>query len=330
MTKSYHNSPKTHDPVLLSVILHEFGITAPLQPSTKNTNEDVTSISSSKKIFIDGTVGLAGHSVELVKSGAYVIGIDADEETLQKAEERLSKACPDNYPVVVSDNTSSCFKLIHGNFKDIDNITKECGISVVDGILLDLGVNTPQLVSETRGFSFQQRDAMLDMRLDRIHQGVTAADLLNSLDKRKLIEVFAEVTEEFRARKIAQAILAARIHKPFKTVGDLLDALDRIGHRSEKIHPATVAFMAIRMAVNYELDSLRLGLVNAFPLLRKGGKLAVISFHSGEDKIVKNYFSSLKEQNLAKVSDKPIVPSGEEVQFNPRARSAKLRIAQKL
>ncbi len=321
MIRNYQNNQRTHDPVLLGEVVREFELNnAPLQPSTK-------------KIFIDGTVGLAGHSVEIVKSGAFVLGIDMDREYLEIARKRLMDACPGTYDSVSTSQMSrsqplrECFALVHGNFKDIDSIAHKHGIYHVDGILLDLGVNTPQLTSKTRGLSFQNKLAPLDMRLDPENQGVTAADLLNGLNRKSLVELFSTSMKVHLARKTAQAIVATRQRGTLKTVGDLLAAVRHIRMRSEKINPATLIFMALRIAVNCELESLKTGLERAFPLLNVNGKLLVISFHSGEDRIVKNYFKSLKEAGKADVSDKPIVPSDKEIQRNSRARSAKLRIA---
>lgn len=259
-------------------------------------------IKSGDKI-IDATLGTGGHALEFLKEGAEVLGIERDPEMIKIAEKRLKEACP-----------ASKFKLILGNFSEIGKIAEKEGFSEVSGILFDLGVSNLQLMSEARGFSFLSPKANLDMRIDPHVQGVAASDLLNVLRRDQLEEMFSRVLDGSSARWVAERIIQQREAKPFETVGDFLKAIE--GIRSKPgINPATLPFLAVRMAVNFELDNLKEALPRAFDLLKGGGKLLVITFHSGEDEIVKKFGKN-----------RLIVPKDEEISFNPKARSAKLRI----
>lgn len=285
--------------------------------------------------FIDATVGFGGHAGLIIENGGFVLGIDADKKSLEIAENNLKKACPDSYrPVAVSTPSKKfkgCFKLVQGNFKDIDKIAKSEGFYKVQGVLFDLGVSSLQLTSPDRGFSFQNPDAELDMRIDPDNQSVKASDLLQILGKSQLIDLFAVVMPKDEAFRLTRRILEARRISAIRKVKDLLPLVQLGKVRNRSINPATVPFMALRMAVNSELENLNEVLPKAYSLLVSGGRLAVISFHSGEDRIVKNFSKEVNKEGSGKIiTKKPIIPSEEEIENNPRARSAKLRILEKI
>ena len=276
--------------------------------------------------LIDATVGLGGHAEEFVKSGWQVLGIDVDKEAIEVAEEVLKQACPTRLS-----RKAGSFKLIQDSFKDIKKIAQEHRFNKVEAILFDLGVSVPQLTSKTRGFSFQSTDAALDMRLGKTTQNVTAADLLNALSEKQLVKLFGVVMPFNISRRIAKRVVDRRKIEKFRKVGDFLDVVGNDVYGRSKLHPATLPFMALRIAVNSELDILQMALPDAFSLLAAGGRLAVISFHSGEDKIVKHIFKSLEGRSKGIIiTKKPIIPTRREVILNPRARSAKLRVIRKI
>jgi len=263
--------------------------------------------------FVDGTLGFGGHALAALDLGFNVIGIETDEKTLNKAKIRLRA-----HPFEHSQKTGQ-YKLISGNFRDIDKIVAD-KIEKIDVVLLDLGVNSVQLMSLTRGFSFNNKNALLDMRLDKDSQSVTAADLVNTLREEQLMAMFRKVLDFAASRKLAGDIVRSRQIKEFEKVADLLKL---IPEKRGKTHPATKALLALRMAVNSELENLEEVLPRAYTLLKKGGLLMVISFHSGEDKIVKTFFRT-KEKNDK--YPKLQIPSDKEIAKNSRSRSAKLRI----
>jgi 16S rRNA (cytosine1402-N4)-methyltransferase len=311
---------KTHEPVLLDEVV------AYLDPEK---------IAHSKKniCFIDATVGFAGHAKEFVKKRVFVLGIDTDESTLKEAEKVLEEACPSHHDTMVG----PLFKLTHGNFKDIAEIVKRENIQNVYGILIDLGVSTPQLTSDTRGLSFQNREAELDMRLDTKTSQVRGLELLNALNESQLHDLFDAVMEYRDTRSLVTMIVRKRNQTPFKTVGDFLEVIESVRQRNKwdrntkSIHPATLPFMALRMAVNSELENIKEALPGAFSVLEKNGRLAVISFHSGEDAIVKDFMRQKETDGFGTIlTKKPIVPTDSELQRNPRARSAKLRVLEKM
>ncbi|HTK03923.1 MAG TPA: 16S rRNA (cytosine(1402)-N(4))-methyltransferase RsmH [Alphaproteobacteria bacterium] len=253
--------------------------------------------------YIDATLGNGGHTLEILKHGGQVLGIERDPEMLAISKERLGgKAL-----------------LVNGNFVDIDKIAKENNWQPVSGILFDLGVTNLHLKSLERGFSFENPEAILDMRLNPNIQGVKAADLLNVLREDQVEEMFKTVMEPGHARWITKRVIEKRSQELIKTVGDFLQICEGLKTGKSNIHEATLPFLALRIAVNSELDNLKVGLEKAFKLLEKGGWLVVISFHSGEDKIVKEF---LKYSKL-------VVPGENELAINRRARSARLRILQK-
>lgn len=272
--------------------------------------------------YIDATVGTGGHTEEIVKGGGDILGIDLDPLMLEAAEMRLKEACPTS-----NQKGLGSYRFIRGNFKDIDKIAKENGFEKADGILFDLGVSNIHLTSKTRGFSFGNQDAPLDMRLSPDIQGVTGADLLNVLREDQLKELFSVAMEGGSAGWLAKKVVAVRNFSPIKTVGDFLAITDKL-RRKPGLNPSTLPFLALRIAVNSELENLTLALPKAFDLLNVKGRLVVISFHSGEDRIVKEFALS-KEKEAKVLTDKPIMAGSEEIERNPRARSAKMRVLEK-
>jgi 16S rRNA (cytosine1402-N4)-methyltransferase len=282
--------------------------------------------------YIDGTLGGAGHAAAVLEASApdgRLLGIDADPAALAAATMRLAQF---GERAVVR----------HGNFRDTQQIARAAGFDAVDGILLDLGVSSHQLDTPERGFSFQV-DAPLDMRLDTT-SGPTAADLVNDTEERALADVIYKYGEERASRRIARFIAEARRSEPITTTSQLARIVSRaLGGQRGKIHPATRTFQALRIAVNGELESLEQALPQAVELLAPGGRLAVISFHSLEDRIVKQFFRAeagrapseqplldMPTVRLRIVTNKPIVASDAEQRANPRSRSAKLRIAERV
>ena len=280
--------------------------------------------------YVDGTLGRAGHTQEILARGGCVLGIDRDDQALREVEELKSRG----------DEKWSRLTLARGNHGDLKEIACEKGWTEVDGILLDLGVSSPQLDEAGRGFSFL-RDGPLDMRMDR-SRGATAADLVNNESAERLEEIFREWGEEPQARRIARAIVAERKEHSFTTTMELADYLERILGRRGAHHPATRVFQALRMEVNDEMGELERALEGGFRLLRKGGRFAVITFESLTDRVVKRTFAahvgrmvSLQqggerwEGDLPRakaISRKAIVAGAEETALNPRSRSAKLRV----
>ncbi|MEK9171952.1 MAG: 16S rRNA (cytosine(1402)-N(4))-methyltransferase RsmH [Patescibacteria group bacterium] len=247
------------------------------------------------KIFVDATYGGGGHSMEARRlfPTVEIVAIDEDPEV----------------------------DAIRANFRDLDKVLK----GKVDAILFDLGISTNQLESSGRGFSFLKNEP-LDMRISG--QGLTAADILNSWDEHAIELILRGFGEEKNSRRIAHDIVERRKVKPFATTFDLVEI---VGERRGKIHPATKTFQALRIATNEELTSLEIGLEKGYKALRPRGRFAVISFHSLEDRIVKNFFrNKIKEKVARQITKKPIVSSAEEVKKNPRSRSAKLRVIEKI
>jgi 16S rRNA (cytosine1402-N4)-methyltransferase len=274
--------------------------------------------------YVDGTLGGGGHAAALLEASApdgRVLGIDADPAALAAAGVRLAPF-------------GERATLVHGNFRDLARIVRDAGFAPIDGLLLDLGVSSHQLDTPERGFSFQV-DAPLDMRLDPTG-GETAADLVNELPEGELADLIYRYGEERGSRRVARWIAEARRKQPIETTGALAEIVARaLGGRHGKIHPATRTFQALRIAVNGELDSLEAALPQAVELLAPGGRVAVIAFHSLEDRIVKQFFraesgyGSQAPARLRIVTKKPIEAGPEEARANPRSRSAKLRIAER-
>ncbi len=263
--------------------------------------------------YIDATVGGGGHGIEIVKRGGVLLGIDADREAVEYAVENAKLGRE--------------YKIIQGNFKDIDKIAMSEGFSEVSGILFDLGVSSHQLDTPERGFSYRFTDAPLDLRLDQT-KGVTAAQLVNRVSEEELYDIFARFSEEELARPIAHALFRACAVKSVESTGDLVAVVETVVKEQKKRNAVlSRVFQALRIAVNEELTSLRMGLEGAEKLVRKNGRLVVITFHSLEDRIVKQF---MRQGEWNVVTKKPIVAGLEEQARNRRARSAKLRVAEKI
>jgi 16S rRNA (cytosine1402-N4)-methyltransferase len=302
-------APREHVPVLLAEVL----AVAKVQPGQR---------------WIDGTFGRGGHSRALLEKGAVVLGLDQDGEAAEAAR-ALEARWPEH------------FKFKQRNFKELKTCCTEQGWDKVQGILLDLGVSSPQLDSPERGFSFRA-EGPLDMRMDR-SSGPTAADLVNELSEEDLTRLFYEQGGEREARRVVRALAARRQRAPFRTTTDLATVVaETLPHRrAGGIHPATKVFQALRIAVNREEEVLLAALPQALEIMKPGAVLAVISFHSGEDRVVKQF---LREHSSEWIETprhpntvpnpkhflrdmKRYLPSTEEIENNPRARSARLRVA---
>lgn len=277
------------------------------------------------EIFVDATLGNGGHSekiCELFGSSVKILGMDADSEALERSEKRLAEKNCD-------------FKTVLSNFRDLDKALDSAGISKPDKILFDLGLSSNQLEDSGRGFTFQKDEPLLmSFKKDIGDEDLTAEKIVNGWPEEDIASVLWEYGEERYSRRIAKAIVEARkkekITTTFRLAEVVLGAVPA-SYRNGRINPATRTFQALRIAVNDEMESLKEGLAKGFERLSSGGRMAVISFHSLEDRIVKNYFRDLKKDGLAEVlTKKPIVAGDEEVLENPRARSAKLRIVSKI
>ncbi len=287
-------------------------------------------------IYVDGTLGLGGHSYEIasrLREGR-LIGIDRDPSAIERAGARLAP---------FADRVS----LIHGNFGDVAQILDELGIDGVDGMLFDLGVSSPQLDEAERGFSYML-EAPLDMRMDST-AALSAYEVVNSWPEERLNRILWDYGEERYARRISGAILAAREKAPIQSTAELVEIIKSAMPAAalrEKQHPAKRSFQAIRIAVNDELGEVERMMDTAPDRLKPGGRLCVISFHSLEDRIVKNGIARRENgctcpreapictcgfvRSLRSVSRKPIIPSEDEIERNPRSRSAKLRVAERV
>ena len=286
-------------------------------------------------LIVDGTLGDGGHTELLLKNttNVRVLGIDRDMRAIERAEKRLA-------------SFRSRITLVHGNFSDIKIILKKANLMNVGGLILDLGVSSPQLDSPNRGFSFM-RNGPLDMRMDS-SQKITAADLLVELSDEKLVSIIKEYGEERFSKRIVRAIRQAQTKSSIKTTLQLSNIISTAVHASRqyKIHPATRTFQALRIAVNGELEHIKKALVESVDMLQESARIIVISFHSLEDRIVKNFFkneekdcvcppkfpicSCGKKQRLKIITRKPIIPTAEEVTRNARASSAKLRVGERV
>jgi 16S rRNA (cytosine1402-N4)-methyltransferase len=301
-----------HQPVLYHEIIHA------LRPINKG-------------FYVDGTLGAGGHARGILEACApdgRLLGLDVDPQALALARETLAPY-------------GERARLMQASYDSLAERLREIGWDGVDGILLDLGLSSMQLDTPERGFSFQQ-DAPLDMRFDP-DSPTTAADLVNSLPQDELADLIYRYGEERASRRIARAIVKAR---PLQTTRQLAAVIETVIPRKGHIHPATQTFQALRIAVNQELERVENVLPQAVAALKSGGRLAIISFHSLEDRIVKEYFRSEskdlvnppyeriyefeKKATLKEINRKVIIPGKAEIKANPRARSAKLRIAEKL
>lgn len=286
------------------------------------------------EVMLDGTAGGGGHAAAIASRlmpGGFLWALDTDPTAVQAASGRLAK---------VTDR----FNVKQANFRELGDLYRAGELPPLDGILLDLGVSSHQLDTAERGFSFA-KDAPLDMRLNPT-TGPTAADLVNSLAEKALADLIWRYGEERASRAIARAIVAARANGPIRTTSELANLVAKVVGFGGKIHPATRTFQALRIAVNRELESLETVLPDAVAALKPGGRLAVISFHSLEDRIVKEFFrreaqsclcpprqpicTCEHQAGLRLLTRKPVVADAAEIDRNPRARSAKLRAAVKL
>ena len=284
---------------------------------------------------IDGTLGSGGHSSLILKANpqAEVLGIDRDDEALERAGENTGFA-------------GERIKMIRGNFSQLAASANEIGWDSVDGILLDVGVSSPQIDDSKRGFALRM-DGPLDMRMDRRSQ-LTASRILNKRSEAELADIFYYYGEERRSRRLARAIVERREEKPFERTLEFAELCEKVLGKSRpgKLPTPTKCFQALRIAVNDELEELKTALKEAIPLLKKGGRLAVISFHSLEDRIVKEFFREQAASCVcppglplcicdhpAKVrilTRRPVTAQADEIEFNKRAASARLRVAEKL
>jgi len=286
-------------------------------------------------IYVDGTLGGGGHSfkiLQLLENGK-LIGIDQDTDALKAATEKLKIF-------------EGKFIPVHRNFSDIENVLDELGIAKIDGLILDLGVSSFQLDEAERGFSYMN-DGKLDMRMNQ-SDTFTAFDIVNTYSERKLTEIINAYGEENWANRIAKFIIEARVDKPIETTFELVEVIKKAipaAARKDGPHPAKRTFQAIRIEVNNELKIIDQTIEATVKRLNKGGRIVIITFHSLEDRIVKTAYKNLAQgctcppefpicicggkPKVKIISKKPILPSDEEVEMNPRARSAKLRVAEK-
>lgn len=273
----------------------------------------------SAKLYVDGTLGLGGHTSLILSQSApagRVLGFEWDEQAARLAAQRLA-------------GFGERFQLVHASYADLSAQCHHLGVQQVDGILIDLGVSSLQLDSPERGFSFMA-DAQLDMRMDSRRQ-VTAEQLVNSLKKDELADIFYNYGEERQARRIAKFIVEARLHCPVRTTRQLAEIVRKsipVKYHPKKIHVATKVFQALRIAVNREFDNLVTLLTEAPGMLAPGARICIITFHSLEDRIVKQAFAN--NQAYRVLTRKPVRPTATEMRKNPRSRSAKLRVAEKI
>jgi 16S rRNA (cytosine1402-N4)-methyltransferase len=276
-------------------------------------------------IFVDGTLGGGGHTEEVCKrfgDKVKIIGIDLDSDAIKRSKERLAK-------------TKCNIVYAEGSFRDIDTILLSLGFKHADKILLDIGLSSNQFEESGRGFSFQKDEPLImSFKKDLPEGDLTAGEIVNNWDEENLEAILEGYGEEQFAWRIARAIVSKRALKPIVTTSELVDiilgATPKFYHH-QKIHPATKTFQALRITVNDEIRALKEGTRKSFELLNPSGRLAVISFHSLEDRVVKQFFNECEKSGTGKkTSKKPIVPGIEEALENPRARSAKLRIIEKI
>ncbi len=312
------------------------------------------------KKYIDATLGDGGHTLEILKLGGSVLGLDADARAIDRATDRIFSTLKKDFFTGETDahDISVQFTAVRANFKNIGEVAREYGFTQVDGILYDLGFSSFQLDDSGKGLSFQKNEP-LDMRLDT-ELGVTAADLVNTLSEKQLENIFREYGEEHLAKQFAHAIVDARNLKQFVTTKDLADlivAQAPPGYERGRIHPATRVFQALRIVVNDELENIKKSLPQAAHLLTlPGGRIAIISFHSLEDRVAKQFGRGVRPSKtsktsntkkdvitgrdtveieaahveLAAVTEKPVTPSAKEIVHNKRARSAKLRVYERV
>ena len=275
-------------------------------------------------IFVDGTLGGGGHSEEVIKrfgKKISIIGIDLDRDAIEKTKSKIGML-------------SSKIQYVEGSFRNIDTILNSLGLAKVDKILLDIGLSSNQFEDSKRGFSFQKNEPLImSFKKDLTEEDLTAGEIINTWDLENIATIIESYGEEQFAWKIAKAIVANRELKTIETTFDLVEIIKIATpkwYHHRKIHPATKTFQALRITVNDEIESLKEGVSKSFERLKAGGRLAVISFHSLEDRVVKQFFKDKYVKNEAMIiTKKPIIPKDEEIKTNPRSRSAKLRIIEK-
>lgn len=289
-------------------------------------DESINGLSIKKgDTIIDGTLGGGGHTFEIIKrfgKDVKIIGLDLDIDAKIRTENLIK-------------NTPADFIFVNSGFQDIDKVLQDLHIAKVDKILLDLGISSFQLEVAGRGFSFQKDEPLLmTMKKNPSNTDLTAKDIVNTWDEKVLADIIYGFGEEKYSRKIARAIIEARKEKDIETTFDLVKIIEEAvgkNYRGLRIHPATRTFQALRIATNSELSNLEQVIEKGFRYLSRGGRIAIITFHSLEDRIVKKAFKGLKEKGLVNIiTKKPIVPSNEEIKLNPRSRSAKLRLIEKI
>lgn len=313
---------KLHKPVMVHEVLEAFGV------------KDLALLQRRLRI-IDATAGLGGHIEELISRGCVVLGIDQDSDMLKLAQERLKLlfesgafrgvlACP-----ISEDELRKSYKLIHGNFKDIARIAADNSFLGCDGVLFDLGLSLPQIVSEERGFSFKNELALLDMRMDRGGMQVSGSDLLNVLRRDQLTSMFETILDRRVASRLSSLVVKYREGKKFERVADFKKVIKKAGIKSGKKSAETLPFLALRIAVNSEYQNIAQWLEGALSILKPGGKIVVISFHSGEDRVVASKFLEFRKKGWGSQIGDVVTPSEKEVRENIHSRSALLRVFKK-
>jgi len=324
-----------HTPVLLSEVLELLNFGQTVRQDQQKPTEPANS--SQAIVCVDATLGGGGHAeaiLEAMPAGGKLIGLDRDPEALEEASKRLSRF-------------GNAFVPVHSRFSNLDAVLDELGVAEVDAVFADLGVSLHQLTTPERGFSFRH-NGPLDMRMDP-SIGTTAEQIVNNASQQELARIFRDYGEEKLAERIASAIVERRRRKPFTSTLELAEFVTGVvpaKFRRRGIHPATKVFQALRIAVNGELEELRLFLPAAIRRLRKGGRICVVSYHSLEDRLVKQAFREAargcicppsiavcvcgRSPSVRILTPHPVVPGAEEVAANPRSRSAKARAAEKL
>ncbi|MFQ5953290.1 MAG: 16S rRNA (cytosine(1402)-N(4))-methyltransferase RsmH [Candidatus Omnitrophota bacterium] len=272
-------------------------------------------------VILDATLGGGGHAKEIlgkILPGGRLIAMDRDPEAIKRAQEALR-------------DFKDTVTYVNEDFRDVERVLETLGITAIDGAVFDLGISSFQVEDECRGFSFL-KDGPLDMRFDQ-RKELSAAEVVNRFGREELALIVKEYGEERHAKLVAGAICSARKKRKIQTTGELVDIIvGAIGkkYRSQRLHPAARTFQAIRIYTNDELGALKEAIEKTVPYLRAGARICVISFHSLEDRIVKNMFRDMKRSGaLSVLTKKPVTPAKEEVRENPRSRSAKLRVAER-
>ena len=276
-------------------------------------------------IVVDGTINAGGHSIEiakLIEKEGHIVGIDQDSDALSLAQKNLESIEPK-------------LTLLRGNYRDMDTLLQEKDISSVNAILLDIGLSNRQLMDSKRGFSFAKDEPLLmTFNPHPKEDELTACEILNTWDEENIADIIYGYGGERFSRRIAKGIVEARKEAPIERTFQLVEIVNKsvpFHYKRKSKNPATKTFQALRITVNDELGALKTGIEKALALLKQNGRLAIITFHSGEDRIVKKTFRELAQQQMVEIiNKKPITPSEEELSNNPKARSAKLRIIQKI